>query len=116
ALPRAISATASNRSEGAMDITGIAYFRMLAAYNRWANARLYAACLTLPPAAYEADRRGYFGSIGRTLNHILVGDRIWRARFAGAAPAIIDLTHVPYPDRHALWAARQAEDEGIISQ
>jgi uncharacterized damage-inducible protein DinB len=52
-------------------------FEMLAAYNAWANERLYDAAARLPDAGYRADRGAFFGSIHGTLNHILVGDRIW---------------------------------------
>lgn len=96
-----------------MKVCGIDYFRTLSLYNGWANKRLYAACLALPPAEYDADRRGYFRSIGNTLNHLWVADSLWFARFRGAEPMITDLSALPYPDRDALWAARQALDAKI---
>ena len=55
----------------------LSHFATLAAYNRWANTRLYDACAGLSDAARKLDRRGFFGSIHNTLNHILVGDRAW---------------------------------------
>lgn len=95
-----------------MDIN---YFRMLARYNRWANAHLYAGCMALPLAAYNEDRRGYFKSIGNTLNHLLVVDRLWLGRIEGKAHGVTDLAAVPYPDRDELWTARQAMDDYIVS-
>ena len=62
------------------------HIRLMAAYNAWMNARLYEAAGKLPAAALAADRKAFFGSILGTLNHLLVGDRIWLARFA-AHPA-----------------------------
>ncbi len=59
------------------------YFGRLAAYNTWANLRLYAACDELSESAYLQPRAAFFGGIHGTLNHILVGDRIWFARFEG---------------------------------
>ncbi len=56
---------------------------MMARYNRLANERLYAASAELPDAARKRDRRAFFRSIHGTLNHIMVGDRIWLGRFAG---------------------------------
>ena len=47
------------------------YLRQLARYNRWANRRLLAACAELSEDDYKRDRRAFFGSIHRTLNHIL---------------------------------------------
>lgn len=96
-----------------MAFQGIAYFSMLARYNRWANARLYAASLALPEDDYNEDRRGYFRSIGNTLNHLLVVDRLWLGRIEGTEHGVTDLSAVPHPDRHELWAARQAMDDRI---
>ena len=93
----------------------IDYFRMMARYNRWANAHLYAYCMALPLAAYNEDRRGYFKSIGNTLNHLLVVDRLWLGRIEGKAHGVTDLSAVPHPDREELWAARQAMDDYIVA-
>jgi uncharacterized damage-inducible protein DinB len=42
--------------------------------NAWANHRLLSACLDLPREEFIAPRTGFFPSIARTLNHILVVD------------------------------------------
>lgn len=91
------------------------YFLTLARYNQWANARLHKACLALDEAAYKAPRGAFFGSIHGTLNHILVADRIWMARLTGGDAGIPSLDTILHDDRQALWAARQAEDAGIIA-
>src|SRR5262249_57533714 len=57
-----------------------AYFRQLARYNTWANERIYAAAAQLSDAERKAERPSFFGSIHATLNHILVGDRVWMWR------------------------------------
>jgi len=59
------------------------YFRMLARYNRIANERVFERCSLLDEAEYRKERRGSLGSIHGLLNHILLGDRIWMARFEG---------------------------------
>jgi hypothetical protein len=59
-------------------------FQRFARYNAWANRRLYAACAELDPAEYHRQRPAFFGSIHRTLNHILVADRLWVARARAA--------------------------------
>lgn len=94
-----------------------AYFKLLADYNAWANTRLYDAVADLPDANYHKDMGTFFGSLHRTLNHILVGARIWFQRVArvGDAPTSLDL--VLFEDFTALRAAREAEDariKGII--
>ena len=47
-------------------------FRQLAAYNGWANLRLYGAALELPEEAYRRPTGVFFGSLHGTLNHLLV--------------------------------------------
>ena len=59
------------------------YFQMLARYNSIANERLFATCAMLDEAAYRQPRKGSFGSIHGLLNHLLLADRIWMARFQG---------------------------------
>ena len=58
-------------------------YPMFAGYNAWCNERLYAAASTLSDADYRADRGAFFKSVHGTLNHLLVGDRIWMQRFTG---------------------------------
>jgi uncharacterized damage-inducible protein DinB len=92
---------------------------MLAAYNSWANRRLYAAVAGLTEAEYRADRGAFFGSLHGTLNHILVGDRIWLSRLTGTGEAPARLDAILFEDFAALRAARVAEDarlEAYIGQ
>jgi uncharacterized damage-inducible protein DinB len=86
---------------------------MLAAYNGWANRRLYAAVASLPDAEYRADRGAFFGSLHGTLNHLLVGDRIWLSRLTGSGEAPTRLDVILYEDFAALRAARAVEDERL---
>jgi uncharacterized damage-inducible protein DinB len=88
-------------------------YTMFAAYNAWANARLYAAAATLGDADYRADRGAFFKSVHGTLNHILVGDRIWMSRFTGTGEAPARLNVVLYEDFAELRDARRKEDERI---
>ena len=86
------------------------HFRMMARYNRLANERLYAACAELPDEARKRDRRAFFTSIHGTLNHLMVGDRIWLGRFAGQNMPSTGLDAVLYEDFDQLREARAAED------
>ena len=88
-------------------------FDMLAAYNSWANERLYDAVATLPDTDYRADRGAFFGSIHGTLNHVLVGDRIWMHVFTGEGVKPRELDAILYDDVVELRAARRAEDKRI---
>jgi uncharacterized damage-inducible protein DinB len=58
-------------------------YRALARYNRWMNEKLYAVASTLSDEERKRDRGAFFKSIHATLNHLLVGDRIWLGRFEG---------------------------------
>ena len=91
------------------------YFRRFARYNAWANQRLYDACGTLGDADYRAKRDSFFGSIHATLNHILVGDRIWLSRFEGRSHDIKSLDQILFNEFAALKVAREAEDTRILA-
>jgi uncharacterized damage-inducible protein DinB len=86
---------------------------MFAGYNRWANERLYTAAAALADAEYRADRGAFFKSVHGTLNHLLVGDRIWMRRFTGTGDAPERLDAILYDDFAGLWDARRAEDDHI---
>ena len=89
------------------------HFRTLAAYNRWANVRLYDACAGLSDAARKQDRQAYFGSVHNTLNHVLVGDRAWLDRIEGIDTGPVTLDAVLFDDFDELREARAAEDDRI---
>lgn len=87
---------------------------MLAAYNQWANRRLYAAAAELADSDYRADHGAFFGSVHGTLNHLLAGDLIWMRRLTGEGEAPARLDAVLHDDLAELRAAREAEDERIV--
>ena len=88
---------------------------MFAAYNRWANERLYEAAAKLSEADYRADRGAFFGSLHGTLNHLLVADRIWMRRFTGEGPVQTRLDEILFDDLAGLGGERRDEDERIIA-
>ena len=90
------------------------HLRRMARYNLWANERLYAACARLPVAEYHKPRQAFFGSIHGTLNHLLVGDRIWLARIEGGPAPDLRLDDQPYGSLAELEAARGVEDRHMI--
>ena len=92
-----------------------AHFAMFARYNEWANLRICACAAALPDADYRADGGAFFGSVHRTLNHILVADRIWMRRFTGEGPVHTDLEAVPYDTLAELRGARKQEDRRILA-
>jgi len=56
-------------------------FRAMARYNRWMNERIYGHCENLSDAERKTDRGAFFRSVHGTLNHLLLGDRLWLGRF-----------------------------------
>ena len=86
------------------------HFRMLARYNLLANRRLYDACTRLTDGERKRQRLAFFGSIHGTLNHIMVGDRIWLARFSGEEVPSKGLDAVLYEGFEELREARERED------
>jgi uncharacterized damage-inducible protein DinB len=92
-----------------------AHFERMSRYNRWANRRLYGAVAQLDDEEFHAPRSGFFPSIARTLNHLVVTDRIWLGRLTGRISDHRGLDEAPYDDFQALTAAREVEDQRIIA-
>lgn len=88
--------------------------QIMARYNRWANEQLYGAVAELDDATLRKDAGAYFGSIHATLNHILVGDRLWTSRILGEYHGLEGLDQILHEDFANLRTARQAMDEHII--
>ncbi|HVO04281.1 MAG TPA: DinB family protein [Candidatus Cybelea sp.] len=89
------------------------HFEMLAAYNVWANERLYDAAAAISDAEYRKDRGAFFGSLHGTLNHLLLGDIIWMHRFTGEGEEPSKLDAILHDDLAQLRAARRREDVRI---
>jgi uncharacterized damage-inducible protein DinB len=90
-------------------------YQMFAGYNAWCNARLYAAAAKLSDVDYRADRGAFFKSLHGTLNHLLVGDRIWMQRFTGTGELPASLDAILFEDFVQLRVARVAEDARITA-
>ena len=93
----------------------LASFEMFAGYNAWANRRLYDACAALKAEDLHAGLGAFFGSLHGTLNHLLVTDLIWLARFRGDALPGLALDTVLHDGFPALRAAREAADDTLIT-
>ncbi|MDX2223344.1 MAG: DinB family protein [Rhodospirillaceae bacterium] len=106
-------AIASDRPFG--DLAGRDVFSLLARYNAWSNATLYEQCAGLDDAARTRDLGAFFKSIHGTLGHILVGDRIWLARFRGQPVPMVGLGDVPYARFDDLRQARRDLDADVVA-
>src|SRR5215471_807031 len=95
---------------------GSAYIRRMARYNRWQNANLYGVADSLSAQEREKERGAFFGSIHKTLSHLLWADQVWMSRFANVprpAGGIPDSVGV-YPDWSGLRDERASFDQTII--
>ena len=105
-----------------LETTYVAFAR----YNRWMNRKLYALAATLAEEERNRDLGAFFGSLHRTLAHLLLGDRAWLGRL-GADPAevrsldrdgreiaIRSLDQVLYEDFAELRREREKTDETIL--
>ena len=92
------------------------HFVELARQNLWANDRLQAACGRLSDAERKAARTSFFGSIHRTLAHILVVDLYYVGTLVdGHAPYPADDEEERHPDFDRLCAAQAASDRRLIA-
>ncbi|MFP6741353.1 MAG: DinB family protein [Alphaproteobacteria bacterium] len=91
----------------------VGYYLAMAQYNRWMNQRLYECCENIDDVERKRDKGAFFGSIHRTLNHILYGDLAFMSRFTGQPRDVPELGIDLYEDFHDLWLARQSLDDRI---
>jgi uncharacterized damage-inducible protein DinB len=93
-----------------------AYVQRMARYNRWQNENLYGVADRLSDEERRKERGAFFGSIHKTLSHLLWADRIQMSRFTdvprppGGIPESVSL----YPDWNTLKDERARFDGTII--
>jgi uncharacterized damage-inducible protein DinB len=85
------------------------YFQQQAAYHAWATQRLLNehVCL-LTDADYHRRAGLFFGSVHGTLNHLLVAETIWQARFISGKSPVMALNTELETDRGKLTEALSA--------
>lgn len=73
---------------------GVDFVRRMARYNRWQNDNLYGAADGLTDEERQRERGAFFGSIHRTMCHVLWADQTWMSRFCSTLPPVpfADLT------------------------
>jgi len=84
-----------------------------AAYNRWVNVQIYDAASKITDDARRRTLGGSFGSVHRTLSHLIQGDRLWLQRFHGQPVPQLPPGQDPYPDFESLRSARLDTDGDI---
>ncbi len=93
-----------------------AYVQRMARYNRWQNENLYGVADRLTDEERRRERGAFFGSIHKTLSHLLWADRIQMSRFTDVPrpPVGISESASLYPDWNALKDERARFDAAII--
>jgi uncharacterized damage-inducible protein DinB len=93
-----------------------AYVQRMARYNRWQNENLYGVADKLADDERRRERGAFFGSIHKTLNHLLWGDRVWMARFTAAPKPLAGIAEsVGLPsDWEELKSGRASSDQVIL--
>ncbi|EKF73778.1 DinB family protein [Alcanivorax hongdengensis A-11-3] len=92
----------------------VSLFREMARYNQWQNRQLYRACGSLDDAHRKRDCGLFFHSIHGTLNHLLLTDRLWMARFTGDSFTVTGLDQQLYEQFDELCEQRQHTDRQIV--
>ncbi len=90
-----------------------AIWAQYALYNRLANGRLYEVCARLSDEERRRDLGAFFGSVHGTLNHLLLGDRIWMTRFEGGSHPSTNLGGILFDGFADLAVARGEMDARI---
>ena len=91
------------------------YCAMMARYNAWQNNLLLPVLEAMDPSEITKERASFFGSILKTLNHILWADQMWMSRLTGdpapggGIPDSVDL----HPTL-AAWSAERFRMDGRI--
>ena len=93
-----------------------------ARYNRWMNDKLYEVSASLSDEVRKRDVGAFFKSIHGTLNHLLLADRVWLARFKGVTapegfmgPGIRSLDQELYADFEELRRERALTDDELTT-
>ncbi len=94
----------------------VEHARTMARYNEWQNRSIYAAADTLSDAERRMERGSFFGSIHRTLSHLMWGDLMWFSRFIGNEQRLATIKESPglFADWDDLKRRRTTFDQELI--
>lgn len=91
-----------------------AYLETMSLYNKWQNENLYSICDEMGEDQLHVNRGMYFGSIFRTLNHIIQIDEAILDFITSERLLHLDLDTNPYPHYLDLKAARIKFDQRLL--
>jgi uncharacterized damage-inducible protein DinB len=92
--------------------------RDLFAFNRWANARMRAAVLTLDEEEYRRDLRNSFPSVRDTWMHIMASEWVWLSRWLGTSPSAMPAEWLDYDRRQVIdeWQALEVAQLAYVGK
>ena len=90
-------------------------FRLMAAYNRWMNGKIYDVASRLSDAERNRDLGAFFRSVHGTLNHLLWGDLMWMSRFDGGPRPATKIDEPIHADFVLLRREHEATDARIVA-
>jgi uncharacterized damage-inducible protein DinB len=96
-------------------MNSIDVLKNFARYNAWVNEKIYATCATIPDSKRKRDLGAFFHSIHATLNHVLLGDRLWLGRLTGVEFPVRTLGDELYADFDELRRERVITDGDLIN-
>jgi len=88
-------------------------FKIQAQYNKWMNDHFYKLCDSISDEERKRNAGAFFKSIHGTLNHILLGDRLWMSRFHNSSFDIKSLDQELYSNYEELKKQRVITDSNI---
>lgn len=90
--------------------------REMALYTKWQNETLYGHCDRLSDSGRKKDRGMFFGSVHRTLDHILMVDTLLRDFFVmGTPPTQFEPEKEVYSVYEDLARARATFDQDLLA-
>jgi len=91
------------------------YCLTMARYNAWQNNQMKSALESLPLEALTQERGAFFGSILKTVNHLLWGDQLWMSRFdKGPGPQVEPKDNTTLTPTLAAWSSERFRTDGRI--
>jgi uncharacterized damage-inducible protein DinB len=87
----------------------------LVRYKAWADRLIHDRVATLEPGVAEAPQPIIFGSIRRTLNHLLAMDQVWRANLEGLPHGLTTRNPADCPPMEVISADQAAFNQWLAT-
>ena len=87
----------------------------LVRYKAWADQLIDDRVTALAPRVADVPQPIIFGSIRRTLNHVLAMDQIWRANLEGVPHGLTSRNPVDCPPFEAISASQSASNQWLAA-